>query len=176
MFYYKDLDPPYACRNGPIPDLNELLFVKGITPELFYGDDETPGMLQFMTIHGVAESGPAFHYPGRININTADFPVLMALMPLEDEDLVRAMLEYRQEAKENQESSDFSNPRWYNDIPGLGDINLNPKLITTSSDIFRIEATAKLHDTQLKTVTVVQRIQRPKTGKWSCKVLSWKTE
>jgi general secretion pathway protein K len=174
--YYKDLDPPYASRNSPIPDLDELLLVKGITPDLYYGGDETPGMSQFMTIHGVAKSGPAFHYPGRININTADLPVLMALMPLEDEGLIQAMLEYRQEAMEDKESPDFSNPKWYKDIPGFGDINLNTNLITTSSDIFRIEAAAKLHDTKLKTVTVVQRVQRSKTGKWSCKVLSWKTD
>jgi hypothetical protein len=49
----------------------------------------------------------------------------------------------------------------------------NSNLITTSSDIFRIEAEATLHDTKLKTTTIVQRVQGSKTGKWSCKILSW---
>lgn len=174
--YYKDLDPPYACRNGPIPDLDELLLIKGITPELYHGNEETPGLSQSMTIHGVAGSGFAFNFPGRININTADFPVLMALIPLEDEDLIKALVDYRNKAIEDKESPDFSNPGWYKDIPGLGDITLNTKLVTISSDIFRIEAQAKLRDTRQKTIAVVQRAQRPKTGKWSCKVLSWETD
>ena len=32
--YYLDLDPSYACQNGPFHHLGELLLVKGIDPEL----------------------------------------------------------------------------------------------------------------------------------------------
>ena len=174
--YYQDLDPPYACRNGPIPDLGELMLIKGITPELYYGDEEKPGMSNFVTVHGVAGSDNTFSYPGRINIGTAEAPVLAALMPEGSEDLVETILDFRQQAMEDKESHDFSSPGWYKEIPGFSDINLNSNLITTSSDIFRIEAEAKLHDTHQKTVSVVQRIQRPETGKWRCKVLSWETD
>jgi general secretion pathway protein K len=173
--YYQDLDPPYACRNSPIPDLDELMLIKGITPELYYGNDEKPGMSQFVTIYGVAQSGTAFSFPGRININTAELPVLAALMPLESEDLITALLEFRQAAIDDKEGYDFTNPGWYKDIPGFGDINLNTNLITTSSDIFRIESEATLHDTKLKIIAVVQRVKQAKTGKWTCKILSWKT-
>jgi DNA uptake protein ComE-like DNA-binding protein len=37
---YSQLTPPYAPRNGPIPDLDELLLVRGVTPELLYGLDQ----------------------------------------------------------------------------------------------------------------------------------------
>lgn len=37
--YYQGLDPPYACKNGPLNSLDELLMVKGVTPELLYGTD-----------------------------------------------------------------------------------------------------------------------------------------
>ncbi len=171
--YYQDLDPAYACRNGPIPDLAELMLIKGITPELYYGDDEKPGMSKFITVHGVAGSDSTFNFPGRINVSTAEAPVLAALMPEGSEDLVETMLDFRQQAMEDKESHDFSSPGWYKEIPGFGDINLNSNLITTSSDIFRIEAQATLHDTKLKTTTIVQRVQGSKTGKWSCKILSW---
>ncbi len=38
--YYLGLDPPYAPRNGPIAGLDELLLVRGVTPELLYGLDQ----------------------------------------------------------------------------------------------------------------------------------------
>jgi hypothetical protein len=37
--YYSGLTPAYAMRNGPISNLDELLLVRGVTPELLYGFD-----------------------------------------------------------------------------------------------------------------------------------------
>jgi hypothetical protein len=37
--YYGNLDPAYAMRNGPVSNLDELLLVRGVTPELLYGFD-----------------------------------------------------------------------------------------------------------------------------------------
>jgi general secretion pathway protein K len=175
--YYQGLDPPYASRNGPILDLDELLLVKGITPELFFGSQEMPGISQFLTVHGLAPSaGTSFNYPGRINLTTAELPVLVALFPVESEEIVSAMYEYRQAALENKETHDFSNPAWYKEIPGFSDVTINPELITTSSDLFRIESQAGFNDTKMTTTAVVQRTRDAKSGKWYCKVLSWETK
>ena len=174
--YYQSLEPPYAPKNGPLSDLNELMLIKGISPELFYGSQEKPGISQFMTVHGVTGSTESFRFPGRININTAELPVLMALMPSENQDLVEGLFEFRQEVLNNEEGHDFSNPGWYKDIPGFSDVNIPKKLITNKSDIFRIETEAKLHDVKSKTIAVVQRVRSSESGKWSCKILSWKTE
>ena len=174
--YYQSLEPPYAPKNGPLTDLNELMLIKGISPELFYGSEENPGISNFMTVYGVAGSAESFSYPGRININTAELPVLMALMPSENEDLVEGLFEFRQEALNSEEDHDFSNPEWYKEIPGFSDVDINKKLITTQSDIFRIEAEAKLHELKSKTSTVVQRVRDSESGKWLCKILSWETE
>jgi DNA uptake protein ComE-like DNA-binding protein len=38
--YYAGLSPPYLPRNGPIGGLDELLMVRGVTPELLYGLDQ----------------------------------------------------------------------------------------------------------------------------------------
>ena len=35
--YYQGLNPPYAAKNGPIDDISELLLIKGVTPEIYYG-------------------------------------------------------------------------------------------------------------------------------------------
>lgn len=37
--YYGTLDPPYRCKNGPLDSLEELLLVRGVTPQLLFGND-----------------------------------------------------------------------------------------------------------------------------------------
>jgi type II secretory pathway component PulK len=37
--YYMDLQPPYHCKMGPLDSIDELLLVKGVTPQLLYGND-----------------------------------------------------------------------------------------------------------------------------------------
>ena len=37
--YYSALNPPYHCKNGPIDSIEELLLVKGVTPQLLFGND-----------------------------------------------------------------------------------------------------------------------------------------
>jgi competence ComEA-like helix-hairpin-helix protein len=37
--YYASLQPPYLPRNGPFESVRELLMVRGVTPELFLGED-----------------------------------------------------------------------------------------------------------------------------------------
>ena len=175
--YYEDLDPPYASRNGPIPDLNELLLIKGITPELYYGQGETPGMFHHMTVHGMKlGAGTTFNWPGRININTADLPVLAALMGIENEEMAQTLQDFRQEIAAGKDTHDFSSTKWYKNIPGFEDITIDPKLITVSSDVFRIESEAAASNIKTFVTAVVQRVQNSESGEWICKVLSWQTK
>lgn len=37
--YYSGLSPPYAPKNGPLASVEELLLVRGVTPELLFGND-----------------------------------------------------------------------------------------------------------------------------------------
>ena len=37
--YYSSLNPGYQAKNGPLNSLDELLLVKGVTPQLLYGND-----------------------------------------------------------------------------------------------------------------------------------------
>ena len=37
--YYESLPHPYTIRNGPLRTVRELLLVRGVTPELFHGED-----------------------------------------------------------------------------------------------------------------------------------------
>ena len=130
-----------------------------------------------MTVHGMAVgAGTTFNWPGRININTADVPVLAALLGTENQDLARALYDFRQEMAAEKDLHDFSNPKWYRNITGFGDVALDDRLITVASDVFRITSTASINDAKSSAIAVVKRIQNPETGKWDCKVVSWETE
>lgn len=37
--YYNTLKPPYNCKNAPFETVEELLYVKGMTPALLFGED-----------------------------------------------------------------------------------------------------------------------------------------
>jgi general secretion pathway protein K len=50
--YYESLAVPYACKNAPLENLEELMLVRGITPELFHGDGDRPGLLDFVSLEG----------------------------------------------------------------------------------------------------------------------------
>jgi len=175
--YYQDLDPPYACRNGPLTHIDELALIKGISRELYQGAGEWLGVSSYLTIHGIIEKEDhSFTYDGKININTAQLPILAAILPLGNEDLAQAIYDYRQETSDSVYIHDLSSATWYKQVPGLNNIDIDPDFITTLSDVFQIESSAILHEMKMTITAVVKRERDKKTGKWACKVLRWMTE
>jgi len=176
--YYENIEPPSFCRNGPIKHSAELSRIKGLTPELLYGIEDIPGLSQFVTVYGMhPQSTPSnLLWDGKININTAPLPVLVALLPPEVQDLAEIIDEYRKENDSGTYLNDLSSPTWYKSVPGLSDLVIPPDLITISSDVYRITATAVLNDMKMAVTAVVVREQQKKTGKWMCRVLSWRAE
>jgi len=91
--YYEDLIDPYSCKNAPFDTLNELLLVKGMTTETFYGraGDESKniepvdGIQQLLTIHG----------DGKININEASPMVIQSLSDEMSFGLMQNIIEQR---------------------------------------------------------------------------------
>ena len=175
--YYLDHDSPYPCKNGPFTHIGELVLVRGVTPEIFLGAGGEQGLSNFITVFGMTKSSNnSFTYEGKININTAGLPTLVAMLPSGNQDLAQAIYEYRMEASESVYIHDLSSPTWYKNVPGVGDTKIDPNLITTSSDFFRIESTAKLREMKTTLTAVVKREINTKTGKWECSVLRWEIE
>lgn len=50
--YYDTLTPAYMCKNAPIETLEELMYVRGITPGVYYGSENRPGLRHFITMEG----------------------------------------------------------------------------------------------------------------------------
>jgi len=86
--YYMSLPAPYKAKDGPFDTLEELILVKGITPEILYGDAERKGLIDFITI---------FPSTGNktINLNAAPKEVLMAV-PGITSDIADHIIELRQ--------------------------------------------------------------------------------
>jgi general secretion pathway protein K len=153
--YYQTLESPYPCKNKPLEFTEELLLVRGITRELFYGTGESPGISYFLSTYG----------DGRININTAPPLVLRALSDQIDQDLIEEMVGYRAD-----EDNDLSDIVWYKNVPGMGDITIPSILLTTSSTYFEIISEG-IKEIMIKTIRgVVKRKDE------SLQILSWKVE
>jgi type II secretory pathway component PulK len=44
--YYQGLSPPYRAKNGPLESVEELLYVKGVTPQFLFGTDINRNWIQ----------------------------------------------------------------------------------------------------------------------------------
>jgi general secretion pathway protein K len=175
--YYETLDPPYACKNAPFDHISEVRLVKGITPELFRGLAGVAGLEDYITVYGAEEqNNETFSFPGKININTAKLPVLTVLLPPESDDLANLLIDYRSAVSGTKYTNDLTHINWYKNIPGFAGITLDPELVSISSSVFRIVATADLEGSRSTTTAIIRRERENASAHWQCKVLNWKTE
>lgn len=73
--YYQSLQRPYSCKDGPFEIIEELLLVKGMTPEIFLGSKDETGEQKY---NGITQYLSAKNST-KININTAQRTVLEAV-------------------------------------------------------------------------------------------------
>ncbi len=156
--YYQKLDEPYHCKNAPFDVLSELLLVKGMTSEIFYGRNENEsagvkpvdGMRQFLTVYG----------DGKININEAPIIVLRSLSETISQTLAQNIIEQRKFSR-------YSSIEQLKRIPGMtGEIYKEiSDLITveTNVDYYTVEVTGVADEIQ-RTVRVVVR-KNPSTSR-----------
>ena len=133
---YEKLAVPYRARNANLQDVAELLQVKGVTPELYYGNGEQPGLVDLLTVRS----------RGTININTASKEVLKAVGfgEAEIEDIVQ---------------SRGTNP--YGSVPA----RYTGRRLTVGTATFRIEAEGLIGgEPRARIVAIVQRAVGPQTG------------
>ena len=156
--FYQSLDTPYTPTNGPVEFIEELLLIRGITSELYFGTEQIPGLASLVTPHG---------RDGKININTADAFVLGALSEQIDQDMVDDMLAFR-----DDEENDLGDPGWYKLAPGFpGDVIIPPAIISTSSFFFEIFTEVATGNMRKKVRGMVERDPKSSTS-----LIYWKIE
>ena len=121
--YYMSLPNPYKAKNADFDTVEELLFVKGMTPEILYGTGEKKGLIDFLTVHSKRSE---------INVNAAPKEVLMAIPGVTSE-IADSLINYR-------ETKEIDNVL---DIEGIPEENLDLMMAyndTEESNTFSIEA------------------------------------
>lgn len=87
--YYRSLPEPYSCKDGLLDAVEELLLVKGVTPEIFYGsqavggENEYEGIKSYFTVWGSSE----------INLNTSESRVLEAVFGFDTANNIRNQID-----------------------------------------------------------------------------------
>jgi type II secretory pathway component PulK len=85
--YYQTLQPPYHCKNAPLDSLEELLLVRGVTPELVFGNDTNrngtldPGEDQGGGVHDRGWSAYLTVYSREQNIDSQNNPRIYVNSP-----------------------------------------------------------------------------------------------
>jgi len=150
--YYGSLDPPYACKNGPLDTLSELRMIKGVTDEV-YGK-----IFKYLTIYSK---------DGIININTVDMEVLMCLDEGIDGPMAVGIKEYREETP-------FGGQNWqeaFRDVINNDDVyNRISPIIGVTSNAFSVESTGRVERVEKKIRAVINREEK----QISCRY--WRTE
>ena len=154
--FYAGLERPYRSKNKPIDCIEELLMVKGVTRELFYGTRESAGLVQCLTVFG----------DGKININTAPKPVLQALAVEMSDDEADWLDKYRRDGRNN-----LADLGWYQKLPRASGLNVPAALIKVKSDTFQITAVGVQGRMTERITGMVRR-----EGERTVKLLSWKVE
>jgi general secretion pathway protein K len=144
--YYLKLPLPYRARNGNFQDTAELLQVKGITPEMYFGHEDKPPLADLLTARS----------RGTVNINTAPAPVLaaMGLSDAEIGDIVQTRA---------------NNP--YPTVPG----RFSGRRATVGSNTFRIDAEGIIGgEPKARIVAIVQKSPGTAGAPATVVVLSWR--
>ena len=166
--YYQRLTPPYYAKNAPIDDLSELLLVKGVTPEMYWGSNatnHTPSVFQHKLGLGTAP-GQAPDYPfglveiftpfssGKINVNTADANVLQ-MIPGVDAAMADAIVKQRAGPDGMDGTEDDTPFRDPGQLSGFGIQNTSG--CDTRSSTFEVHVTAQLGDYKREYVAILAR-------------------
>jgi general secretion pathway protein K len=121
--YYQSLPNPYKAKNARLDTIEELLLIKGMSPDILFGTKEQKGLIHFVTIYSSTRS---------LNINTAPREVLMAL-PGITEDVVNRIIELR-------ESVEFKSVQEIQAIPGINYPAIRWSVDIGESNIYTIES------------------------------------
>jgi len=137
--YYQSRQKPYQCKNGPLETLDELLLVRGFTPEIL------KLAAPHLTVNGSSQ----------ININTASSKVLMSLSPLIDQQTAEALIARRQDSPivTISELEDILPAETYSVLKSLA----NLKNLGTTSSFYRITARASINDGNRRLVAEVDK-------------------
>ncbi len=124
--YYTNLDYPYYTKNKPIENLKELLLIKGITDEMFYGTDRLPALKNIFTLYDTGS---------KVDINTCSTDMFKVFGI--DEDTANAIVERREKQpfKEMRELNELVDSETFNLLTKYFTIASRPSIISFKGEV-----------------------------------------
>lgn len=144
--YYRSLSKPYECKDGDFDSAEELLMVRGVTPEIFYS-----GLKKMVTVFKTPDKITRLHQGSttlrpdlnKISINAASPDVLRALPSMTD-DSVQEIMNFRKER-------DFKSLTEISSLVGSDVYNvISPYISLEIGPYFRIMSTGKVEDSKIR--------------------------
>jgi len=137
--YYLSLTPSFRGRHASLEEIEELLLVKGVTPDIFYGtyipaaEGAGPGEPRLVPRGGLADCLSVYGSKDRVDANTAAPAVLAAigLGPYAISEIV-----------ERRRLAPFTEPQLFSFLQSIG--VSNPRLRVEGNSIVTMRATARL--------------------------------
>lgn len=173
--YYKTLDPPYTAKNGPFDDVSELLFVKGVTPDMYWGPNSTNHPSALFQSKNPVRSGVlpnAVASPvglvdifttvssGQININTASLSSLQ-MIPGVDENVASEIVRLRSGPDGVDGTEDDTPLRNPGELVNTGmnrqAVNQVMRFCTVRSSTFEIEVHVEIGQSRRTYLALVRR-------------------
>lgn len=127
--YYMSLPNPYRARNADLDTVEEMLMIKGMTPEILYGSGDKRGIYNFVTVSSKATG---------VNVNTAPKEVLAALPGMSTE-LAEKIVEFRTAAE-------IKTTQVLQSVVPEAYALFAPHINTTESTIYMIQSTGRKKD------------------------------
>jgi general secretion pathway protein K len=167
--------PPYLAKDGPIDDLAELLLIRGITPEMYWGASgrnrprQRSAATPLSHVSGGTELGSSVGLvdlftplsAGPINVNTASAQVLQ-LIPGLDSGLAQGIISTRaglDGVDGNEDDLPFRNPGELINVPGMVHqlVQQIQGNFSVRSLIFEVQVEAKINQYKRHFVGLVRR-------------------
>ena len=149
--YYRQQDKSWTCRNAPLRSVAELRLIRGVSQELYSGNEDKTGLRELVTVHG----------EGRININTAPVPILAALVKqrgsgiswIEARRFAQDMIRYRED---HMHWDQLDDAQWWSNVAGALSVRMHP-VTTTASTVFSVRVKASSGSMNTRSYAVLQR-------------------
>ena len=173
--YYMTLNPPYVAKNGWFDDISDLLFVKGMTPEIYWGSSSSnvppsqfggigSGLLPSTSRQSFGVGLVDLFTPislGKLNINTAS-AIALQMIPTVDQNTAAAIIQHRAGPDGIEGTTDdmvFRNGGQLAQIAGLNPqaLQLILRYIDVRSHTFEITVEAELFGTARVFTGVLRR-------------------
>jgi general secretion pathway protein K len=172
--YYRSLKEPYDCKNGNLDSIEELLLVRGVTPTLFYGRQETKkgeevgntkgiGLKDIFSIYALGE---------QVDINSASLPILKVVLGIPTE-VAQSIIKAREDKSfENQVELLQRVPELSSFIGQIAGLMTFPSTSSLATAYYTIESQGKSKEGKaVRGLKVLVKIdQKEKTG---YKVIQW---